>query len=138
VIVDRHGTPLALPMLTASNVPDVVTLLTMVDRIVAVRGRVGRPRRRPGKVHGDLGYRSRANVRGLRTRGITPRIARKGIESRERLGRYRWVAERTLSWLHHFRRLLTRYERDPEIHQALLNVAAILICWNAIKRLRRF
>ncbi len=32
VIVDRHGLPLAPPMLTASNVPDVVTLLMMVNR----------------------------------------------------------------------------------------------------------
>src|SRR5204862_5524396 len=56
VIVDRHGNPLAPPMLTASNVPDVVTLLTMLDRIAPVRGRPGRPRQRPTKVHGDLGY----------------------------------------------------------------------------------
>lgn len=37
-----------------------------------------------------------------------PRIARKGIESRERLGRYRWVSERDLAWLHRFRHLLIR------------------------------
>jgi hypothetical protein len=135
VIVDRHGLPLAPPMLTPSNVPDVVTLLTMVDRIVPVRGRPGRPRRRPVKVHGDLGYRSAANIRGLRARGIVPRIARKGIESRERLGRYRWVAERELAWLHRFRRLLIRYERREDIHEAFLTLASILILWSAIRRL---
>ena len=35
--------------------------------------------------------------RALRRRGITPRIARRGIESSERLGRYRWVVEITQS-----------------------------------------
>ena len=135
VIVDRWGLPLAPPMLTASNVTDVVTLLTMVDRIAPVRGRPGRPRRRPAKMHGDLGYASAANRRGLRARGIAPRIARKGIESRERLGRYRWVAERELAWLHRFRRLLIRYERNPDIHEALLTLASILILWRAVRRL---
>jgi IS5 family transposase len=124
-------------MLTASNLPDVVTLATMVDRIVPVRGRRGHPQRRPGKVHADLGYRSKANVRTLRARGITPRIARKGVESRERLGRYRWVAERDLAWLHGFRRLLTRYERRADLHEALLTLASILILWNVIQRVER-
>jgi transposase len=122
-------------MLTAANVPDVITLAEMVDRIQPVRGRRGRPRRRPDKLHGDLGYRSKANLAALRQRGIVPRIARKGIESRERLGRYRWVVERELAWLHRFRRLLVRYERRADIHEALLTLASILILWNAIKRL---
>ncbi|MEU2839380.1 hypothetical protein ABZ776_20070, partial [Streptomyces sp. NPDC007076] len=38
------------------------------------------------------------NVAGwLRGKRIGVRIARKGIESRERLGRRRWVIERTMS-----------------------------------------
>ena len=122
-------------MLTASNVTDVATLVTMVDRIVPVRGRPGRPRRRPTKLHADLGYSSAANRSALRARGIISRIARKGIESRERLGRYRWVAERELAWLHRFRRLLIRHERSSEIHEALLTVASILILWRTIRRL---
>lgn len=134
MITDRNGTPLAPPMLTASNVPDVTTLIAMVDRIAPVRGRRGRPRRRPSKLHGDLGYRSKANLDALRRRGIVPRIARKGIDSRERLGRYRWVAERELAWLHRFRRLLVRYERRADIHEALLTLASILILWNVVKR----
>lgn len=137
MIVDRCGNPLAPPMLTASNVPDVVTLLTMVDRIAPVRGRPGRPRRRPTKLHGDLGYRSASNIRGLRARGIVPRIARKGIESRQRLGRYRWVVERELAWLHRFRRLLIRYERRADIHEAFLALASILILWRAVQRLAK-
>jgi transposase len=132
IITDRFGTPLASPLLTPSNVPDVVMLIPVVDHIRPVRGRIGRPRRRPKKLHADKGYASRANRAALRLRGIQPRIARMGVESRERLGRYRWVVERSLSWLHSFRRLAIRYERDPEIHQALMTLAAILICWNVL------
>jgi hypothetical protein len=35
--------------------------------------------------------------RALRRRGIVPRIARRGVESTERLGRHRWKVERTLA-----------------------------------------
>jgi transposase len=48
-----------------------------------------------------------------RDKRIGVRIARKGIESSERLGRRRWVIERTMSWLSGYRRLSPRYERDP-------------------------
>jgi hypothetical protein len=65
----------------------------------------------------------------LRRRGIAARIARYGVESRERLGRWRWVVERTLGWLHRFRRLRIRYERRADIHQAFLFLACSLICW---------
>jgi transposase len=57
----------------------------------------------------------------LRKRGITARIARRGIESSEKLGRYRWVVERTLSWLNRYRRLKVRYERRDDIYQAFLS-----------------
>jgi transposase len=58
----------------------------------------------------------------LRKRGITPRIARRGIESSEKLGRYRWIVERTLSWMNRNRRLKVRYERREDIHQAFRDI----------------
>ena len=70
--------------------------------------------------------------RALRRRGIIPRIARRGIESRERLGRYRWVVERTLSWLNRFRRLKVRYERRADIHEAFLSLGCALVCWRVL------
>ena len=69
----------------------------------------------------------------LRKRGIKGRIARRGIESSERLGRHRWVVERTLAWLNRFRRLTIRYERRADIHEAFLQLGCILICWNFIR-----
>ncbi len=71
--------------------------------------------------------------RALRKRGIVPRIARRGVESRERLGRYRWVVERTLSWLNRFRRLNVRYEHRADIHEAFLTLGCALVCWNVLK-----
>jgi transposase len=44
------------------------------------------------------------------------------------LGRERWVVERTFAWLHGFRRLRTRYERLPELHQAFLDLGCAVIC----------
>jgi IS5 family transposase len=67
-------------------------LEAMVDAVAAVkgpRGRPGRPRRRPAKLHGDTGYDDPRCRKALRRRGITPRIARRGIESSQRLGRHR-------------------------------------------------
>jgi len=48
-------------------------------------GRPGRPRKRPAKLHGDKGYDCPKRGRPLRAWGITPRIARRGIESTGRL-----------------------------------------------------
>ncbi len=52
-----------------------------------------------------------------------PRIARKGIESNERLGRYRWVIERTMAWFSGYRRLTIRYERKASHFAAFLTLA---------------
>jgi transposase len=60
------------------------------------------------------------------------RIARKGVESSERLGRHRWVVERTLAWLSQFRRLTVRYERRADIHEAFLQLGCALIFFNAL------
>jgi IS5 family transposase len=85
-------------------------------------------------LHADKAYDSQANRQRLRTRGIRPRIARRGIESRERLGQHRWIVERILSWLNRFRCLKVRYERRADLHQAFLNLGCALICWRAIER----
>jgi transposase len=41
--------------------------------------------------------------------------------------------ERTLSWLHQYRRLRTRYERRADIHEAFLSLACSLICYAQLK-----
>jgi IS5 family transposase len=75
------------------------------------------------KLHADKAYDARRCRRACRQRGIVPRIARRGVDSSERLGRHRWVVERTLAWLARMRRLTIRYERRLDIHYAFSSLA---------------
>ena len=133
LLVDREGTPLALKV-TAANVNEVTQLEAMVTAIPAIKQRYGYRRKRPDKLHADKGYDARHCRRFLRRRHITPRIARRGIESSTRLGRYRWVVERTNAWVNQFRRLVVRYERRLDIHTAFTVLACALICWKQLQR----
>ena len=90
--------------------------------------------RRPVKVHADKGYDSQALRDALQERGIVDRIARRRVDSSEKLGGHRWVVERTHSWLNGFRRLKIRYERKAKMHQALLILGCALICFRAWQR----
>jgi transposase len=91
-------------------------------------------RRRPAKLHADKGYDYDHLRRWLCQRGIRHRIARKGIESSQRLGRHRWVVERTVSWLAGCRRLHRRYERKAEHFLAFVGIAAALIGYRRLIR----
>jgi Transposase DDE domain. len=71
---------------------------------------------------------SASGRRWLTSRRITHRIARRGIESSQKLRRHRWVVERTMAWLNGCRRLHRRYERKPDHFLAFADVAAALIC----------
>jgi transposase len=99
-----------------------------------VRGKRGRPRRRPGRVTADRGYDHDKYRRQLRERGITPEIARRQTDHGSGLGRARWVVERTFAWLHNFKRLLVRYDRRHEIHEAFLAIACCLVCFRRLEK----
>jgi IS5 family transposase len=106
-------------------------LAATLDAVPPARHGRGRPS--PDKLHADKAYdhqRCRAEWR----RSIVPRIARRGGDVSERLGRYRWVVERTLAWFNCFRRLTIRYERREDIHLAFTTLGCALICFNQCKR----
>lgn len=126
-MVDRHGTPLAL-ILSSANRHDSVMLAATLDAIPGVRSGRGRPRKRPAKLHADKAYDHRRCRSECRARSVTPRIARRGLETSQKLGRHRWVVERTFAWLNQFRRLAIRYERRLDIHQAFVTLGCALIC----------
>jgi len=132
-VVDRNGVPLAVRH-TAANVHDSKVFEILVDAIAPIRRPRGRSRKRPEKLHADKGYDFPRCRRALRERGIKARIARRGVDSSERLGRHRWVVQRTLSWLNRYRRLRVRYERRADVHQAFLELGCALICWNHVQR----
>jgi transposase len=135
VATDARGTPLGVA-LSGANRHGSRMLVPTLDAVPPVRsGRRGRPRRRPGKLHADKAHDDHRRCRReRRERGIIPRIARRGIESGERLGRHRWVVERTLAWLARFRRLAVRYERRADIHLAFTTLGCALVCLNQIRR----
>ena len=55
LLVDATGIPLAWTV-TGGNRNDVTQLVPLVERVPPVRGKVGRPRRRPDRVTADRGY----------------------------------------------------------------------------------
>ncbi len=116
-------------LVSAANRHDSLFVEPILDGMPAIkRGGRGRPRRRPAKLHGDKGYDNPRVRRYLRRRGITARIARIGRDSSARLGRHRWVVERTLSWLLSYKRLALRYDRTATTITALARLAITLIC----------
>ncbi len=130
-MVERAGLPLAT-LLTGANRHDSVVFEGLLDAIPPIRQPNGRRRKRPDKIHADKGYDYPRCRRALSRRHIRVRIARKGTDSSQRLGRHRWVVERTFAWLNHFRRLRVRDERRADIHQAFLTLGCALVCFKAL------
>jgi transposase len=127
VLTDAHGIPLAADT-TGANVPDINELLDLVESIEPVGGKPGRPRQRPDEVYGDRAYDSQPHQQELRGLGIKPKLARRGTEHGSGLGIYRWVAERTLAWLHGFRKLRLVTEKTLDMQYAFLTLAVSVIC----------
>jgi len=133
LLVDASGIPLAIS-LTGGNRNDVTQLIPLLEDLHRrpVKGKRGRPRQKPDRLLADRGYDHDKHRRLLRALGITPVIARRGTPHGSGLGRQRWVVERGFAHLHNFRRLRTRYERDPEIHLAFLTLACSILCWRRL------
>ncbi|QHE73888.1 Mobile element protein (plasmid) [Rhodococcus sp. WAY2] len=115
-----------------ANTHDSTLLQPMVSAIPAVKSRRGPRRRKPGKLRADKGYDYDKHRRWLRQQDIVPRIARRGIDKNDRLGRYRWKVERTIAWFTGYRRLTIRYERHGEHFAGFLHLAAALTCFKKL------
>jgi len=133
LLVDREGAPLAAT-LSGTDIHDSQMLEATLDAVEPIKRPRGRPRQRPNKLHANKAYDPARCRQACRRRGVTLRIAQRGIESSERLGRHRPVVERTLARLNRFRRLRVRYERLAEIHEAFLQLGCALIVWNYVQR----
>ncbi|GLY79200.1 hypothetical protein Airi01_074670 [Actinoallomurus iriomotensis] len=112
LITERSGLPISVGI-SGANLHDSQALIPLVSGIPPIRSNHLR--------------------RWLRLRGITHRIARKGIESSQRLGRHRWTVERTMAWLAGCRRLHRRYERKAEHFLAFTSIACTLICYRRLR-----
>ena len=117
---------------TGANRHESLVFEEVLDAVSPIKQPNGRRRQRPAKLHTDKGYAYPRCRTALTRRHIKVRIARKGVDSSQRLGRHRWVVERTFAWLNRFRRLAIRYERRADIHQAFLTLGCALICFRSL------
>jgi len=106
----------------------------MVDELPAVAGKRGAPKRKPKYLLADRGYDSDPHRRQLVARGIEPVIGRRNTQHGSGLGRFRWVVERAISWLHQFRRLRSRWEKLPQMHDAFLQLGSAIICFRLLEQ----
>jgi transposase len=124
-IADRNGLPIAAWIGSAS--PNEIRL---VDNVLNERFTDGYPVR----MIGDTAYDSNKLDRHLKDQFGIEMIAphhplhRKTQDGRPlRRYRRRWKVERLFAWLHNFRRLVTRWERRPELYLAFVQLACAMI-----------
>ena len=79
--------------LTGGNRNDVTQLMPLIEALPPVRGRRGRPRRRPDTLFADRAYDHDKYREQVQAAGITPIIARRGTAQGSVLGKDRWVVE---------------------------------------------
>jgi len=108
---------------------------------------------RPPQLWADRGYDGRQLRQRIRARGVEPVISqrrrpgepapaeavaierggRRVLRSRDPHGRYRWPVERTNSWLRNWRRVSTRWERNPDYWLAVIQTAAAMVAWQILE-----
>lgn len=130
---ERGGLPISVGV-SAANTHDSHALKPLLKAIPAIKSPRGPRRRKPDKLHADKAYDQPGLRHWIRNRGIGDRIARKGIEPSDTLGKHRWVIERTIAWLTGYRRLTIRYERKAEHFLAFLTLGAALICYKKLHK----
>ncbi len=120
-------------MLTSgANVPDINRALILLDGFPPIAGRPGQPRRRFAALLADKAYSSKAFRQACHERGTEPIIPKPKTPGIKGLGKLRYVVEQTFALLHQFRRLAIRWERRLDIHDALVSLGCILICWRRL------
>ena len=107
-------------------------LIPLVDAIPPIAGKPGAPLTKPEEVMGDRGYDFDPHRMELSCRGIATAIARRNTPHGSGLGFLRYVVEQTLALLHQFRRLRTRFDRRPDIHEAFMSLGCSIICWRRL------
>jgi transposase len=124
LMVDAKGIPLS-SYITAANHNEVNTVETLVDEC--------RLRRRPRRLLYDKAadadwLRDRLKVRNIELicahRSNRKKPSRQDGRSLRRYAR-RYRVERTISWLHNYRRIITRWEYYPELFEGFVHLACL-------------
>lgn len=129
VLADRRGLPLAL-VVASANTPEPQLAEHLLDLLPY---RVGLPP--VVTVVADRGYDSDPLRDRLAAAGydlVSPHRRNRTRPSRNdgrKLRRYRrrWTVERTIAWLHNYRRLLVRHERHSLLFQGFAQLACAFI-----------
>ncbi|MFF2124455.1 transposase [Streptomyces olivochromogenes] len=103
-----HGIPLAA-ITTGGNRNDVTQLIPLIQAVPPIRGKRGRPLRRPEHLYADRGYDHEVYRDKVRRFQITPHLARRGTGHGSGLGVYRW-------------------ENRDDIHHAFVTLGCAVIC----------
>lgn len=127
ILVDARGLPVAVDTAPA-NRHESHLVQQMFDFML--------PHEQPQRIIGDKAYDDDALDAALAQRGvemIAPHRANRRPENKTQDGRplrryrRRWTVERTIAWLHHFRRLCIRWERSSALYQGLLHFSCSLL-----------
>lgn len=127
VLVDAHGLPAAVNTASAHRVESHLTQ-QLFDFMI--------PDALPERVIGDKAYDSDALDQALAERGIeliaphrSNRLPENKTQDGRPLRRYkrRWTVERTIAWLHNYRRLCIRWEKSAALFQAFLHFSCTLL-----------
>jgi putative transposase len=125
--VDERGVPLSI-VVTGANRHDVSQLAAVLDAIVIER---------PDTVQhlcADKGYSGEPAQQAIKDRRYIPHVKQRGEEIQEKkinptYKARRYVVEVAHSWFNRFRKLLVRFEKLAERHEALLHMAAAIIAF---------
>jgi hypothetical protein len=111
-VTDADGIPLVVRT-GAANQRNADLALEMLDAIPPCGGQRGHPQRRPKAYQGDGAYGIKAIIAAVARRRVQSLLASYGkarTTHSSRLGKTRYVVERSLSWMSNFRRLKLCYE----------------------------
>jgi hypothetical protein len=133
VVVEGHGTPLALP-LTGAHGHDSLPARPTLEAIPVLPRPRGRPRRNPRRLYGDRAYGSPRNRQGLQERRSEDHLAAPGMPPGSGVGKVRWVVERSLSWIGQARRLKVRYDRLAAMPRGVHYLQLARICCKVLQR----
>ena len=127
VLVDANGLPAAVHTASANHAESHL-VQQLFDFML--------PDAMPERVVGDKAYDSDRLDAQLAARGIeliaphrSNRLPENKTQDGQPLRRYkrRWTVERTIAWLHNFRRLCIRWERSAALFQAFLHFSCTLL-----------
>lgn len=133
LLTEGHGVPMGLAI-EGANRHDMKLVRATIESLVVVRPEP--TKEFPQGMCLDKGYDYDEVYAILQEFGFTAHVRPRGEEAKaiKREAGFkarRWVVERAHSWMNRFRRLLVRWDKNPENYLAFLHFACGLIAFRA-------